>query len=55
MDFDDGDDHHRRHSHPYGYDPACACSDRFSWLLFRQPLIYRGTNAAVSLALNEIP
>jgi hypothetical protein len=39
MDFggDDGDDHH----HPYrGCDPACACSDRFSWLLFHQPLSF---------------
>ena len=36
--------------HLCGCDPACACSDRFSWLLFANPLIYDGTDAAVSPA-----
>jgi hypothetical protein len=32
VDFDDDDD-----AHPCGCDRAYVCSDRFSWLAFRQP------------------
>ena len=49
--MDSGDDDHH---HLCGCDPACACccSDRFSWLLFRQPLICGGADAAVSSSPN---
>ena len=38
----------------YDYDPACACSDRFSWFAVRQPPGCNGYSAVISLNYRHV-